>query len=414
MENRIYYGEYSLAYWIELILTQKITLPNYQRYFVWNESKLTALIKSLKDKRFVPPITLGFYKDEKDKVSHYIIDGQQRLTCILLAYLEIFPDKEKYRAHLLNLANGEDNIVDGEEKNEDENEIIEEEKKRYDNILEWTFNSLTEKGKTVNEIKANLGVNCYKPIKIDDLDNEKDFWETHFLGFSYIVPGSSDSIEQQRYYTKVFREINIQGEKLLPVESRRALYFLNNKLDKFFEPDFMSEYALAPPANVKQKMDFARYLCLLTAYIKHGSVNYVAYSYGYRMEEYIENYVYSVAADDKNQEYEKMFGRFEDIFADKDFTRYMEPLKNTLGLLGFKKDYPSTIDMDVYFFGLIYHVLFKQKEIDTLKKDDLKKELDQKIQEYKDNEKHRRSPARLTYMRKRLEESINLYSNYIK
>lgn len=44
MENRVYYGEYSLAYWLELILNQKITLPAYQRHFVWDEEKMNALI----------------------------------------------------------------------------------------------------------------------------------------------------------------------------------------------------------------------------------------------------------------------------------------------------------------------------------------------------------------------------------
>lgn len=34
MKNKVYYGEYSLKYWIELILKQNIILPEYQRTFV--------------------------------------------------------------------------------------------------------------------------------------------------------------------------------------------------------------------------------------------------------------------------------------------------------------------------------------------------------------------------------------------
>ena len=34
--NRTYYGEYSLAYWIQMILKRNIVLPEYQRTFVWN------------------------------------------------------------------------------------------------------------------------------------------------------------------------------------------------------------------------------------------------------------------------------------------------------------------------------------------------------------------------------------------
>lgn len=39
MENKVYYGEYSLKHWIDLILSKNIELPEYQRYFVWEEKK---------------------------------------------------------------------------------------------------------------------------------------------------------------------------------------------------------------------------------------------------------------------------------------------------------------------------------------------------------------------------------------
>ena len=59
MDNRIYYGEYSLAYWIELILTKQLILPPYQRYYVWNKQKLRTLVDSIINMRFVPPVTIG-------------------------------------------------------------------------------------------------------------------------------------------------------------------------------------------------------------------------------------------------------------------------------------------------------------------------------------------------------------------
>lgn len=55
MENRIYYGEYSLKHWIELLLKKQITLPEYQRSYVWDENAVKRFIKSLKDKQFIPP-----------------------------------------------------------------------------------------------------------------------------------------------------------------------------------------------------------------------------------------------------------------------------------------------------------------------------------------------------------------------
>ena len=47
MENRIYYGEYSLKHWIEMLLKKKITLPEYQRSYVWDEKAVKIFIKSL-------------------------------------------------------------------------------------------------------------------------------------------------------------------------------------------------------------------------------------------------------------------------------------------------------------------------------------------------------------------------------
>lgn len=79
MDNRIYYGEYSLAYWIELILTKQLILPPYQRYYVWNKQKLRTLVDSIINMRFVHPVTIGSFLKDGKRVN-YIIDGQQRLT----------------------------------------------------------------------------------------------------------------------------------------------------------------------------------------------------------------------------------------------------------------------------------------------------------------------------------------------
>ena len=96
MENRIYYGEYSLKHWIELLLKEKITLPEYQRSYVWNEKAVKRFIKSLKEKQFIPPVTIAHYKIENDKnETNLILDGQQRLTSLLLATINSFPDKNK-------------------------------------------------------------------------------------------------------------------------------------------------------------------------------------------------------------------------------------------------------------------------------------------------------------------------------
>lgn len=53
MESRVYYGEYSLKHWINLLLKRNIVLPNYQRSFVWDEKDIKRLIKSLGEGQFV-------------------------------------------------------------------------------------------------------------------------------------------------------------------------------------------------------------------------------------------------------------------------------------------------------------------------------------------------------------------------
>ncbi len=89
MDNRVYYGQYSLNHWLDLILKQNIILPDYQRLFVWKEKKVRTLIKAFKQKQFVPPITIGSFNINGTS-QNLILDGQQRLTTILLAYLGLF------------------------------------------------------------------------------------------------------------------------------------------------------------------------------------------------------------------------------------------------------------------------------------------------------------------------------------
>ena len=95
MGNRVYYGEYTLKHWLDLILKKNIVLPEYQRYFVWDENRVKTLIETFNRNQFVPPITIGAYT-KGNTVQNLIIDGQQRLTSLLLACLNIFPDKAKY------------------------------------------------------------------------------------------------------------------------------------------------------------------------------------------------------------------------------------------------------------------------------------------------------------------------------
>lgn len=392
MSNHVYYGEYSLAYWIELILTRKIVLPKYQRHFVWNKDSLKTLINTFQDNRFVPPVTIGAFCKSDGSITNYIIDGQQRLTSILLAYLDLFPDKEKYKTHLLALARGEESI------DEDEGDP-------YDNVLEWNLSYLTEKGNNKNEICSKLEEGNYMSIGLE-LPNQ--FFHEHYLGFSYIVP-DADETSQQCYYTKMFRDINVQGVQLIDIESRRSLYFLNERYEDFFEPAFVANYYVNRVGE-KQQLDFTRYLCLLSAFKKSNNENRVARGFsGKRIEKYIEMYIYSVVGNDN----EDIFGRFSDIFPGSDFAEDIQCLKSTLENLNLPKEYPSIINMDMYFFGLIYHVLLCHRHIDISRKGQLKNRIERRINNLRDMDNHAQAPAQFQYMRQRLIQSIDIYESFV-
>ena len=133
MDNKVYYGEYSLKHWIDLILSKNIELPEYQRYFVWEEKKVETLIKAFEEKHFIPPVTIGFFQED-NKNSNLVLDGQQRLTSILLSYLGVYPNRESFKK------NSQTKIYNNsmDEPQDDEMDS--------DNMLEWNFTKLQEKG----------------------------------------------------------------------------------------------------------------------------------------------------------------------------------------------------------------------------------------------------------------------------
>jgi uncharacterized protein with ParB-like and HNH nuclease domain len=199
MDNKVYYGEYSLKHWIDLMLKRNITLPDYQRCFVWDENHVLTLIQSFKNREFVPSVTIGAFEIDGTN-QNLILDGQQRLTSILLAYLGLYPDEKTYKKTIETFAN----------ENDDDEDI------EHDNIFEWTFRFLTEKGRSKQEILNGIQKGNYKDM---NLNIDDKFFETTYLGFSYLVPNISDSNKQQEYYSSVFRNINIKDKNFNRYES---------------------------------------------------------------------------------------------------------------------------------------------------------------------------------------------------
>lgn len=388
--NRIYYGEYSLAYWIQMILKGNIVLPEYQRTFVWNKDDYTNLIDSFKEKQFIPPVTIGAYKTINGQ-DNLIIDGQQRLTSVFLAYIERFPKKEAGTGNIENLVNENDDDSDDDEQ---------------ENMIEWTFKDLLAKGNNKGEIIAKCPQEKYEIL--DHLDD--DFFNKNFLGFAYIVPSMSTEEEQQKFFSTLFRNINIRGKSLYVLESRASLYFLNHQFKEWFNPEFCKEISSSiVDKSRKSSMDFVRYVALLSQYKKKGSERGIGYGYASKMENYYETYIYSVVGNEDSI----IFGKFSDIFTDKNYNPYLDEIDRLITELNYRRRFQSIIDLDLYFFGLIYFTAFEKRVLDTSRKDALEEELKNAINDIKGNGLHTKSPACLKYLRERIFKSIEIYQKYL-
>ena len=376
--SRNFYGEYSLEQWIKLILTKEIILPDYQRAFVWSEEDVEELIISLKNGLFVPPITIGNY----DGKTNYILDGQQRLSAILIAYLGLFPQKDMFKfsmSEYQGTANDNDDIA------EEDEDIM---------PLEWQFNYFTKAGQDKQSILEKIEKDKYK-TKNYGLDS--NFWKDSYIGFSLIIPISNEREEQQKLYSSVFRNINIKGKSLTQLESRKSLYFLKEDFSKWFSPRFIYNIHIN-----KASIDFVRYLSLLSQYKKNGDAERLAQNYNTKMETYYESYILA-------EVYKQDRTMFTPLLSKDNQDRY-DRLEEFLKADCFSKGFTSIIDADVYLFGAIYYTIVENKKVSIT--EELQSKIKEKIQEFKGNYMHSKSPSALKYLRSRIQSSIDIYRTY--
>jgi hypothetical protein len=419
-----YYGEYSLKHWIRMILCGEITLPPYQRYFVWSPDKVLRLIENINNDLFIPPVIISsFSGDQNDKEANYILDGQQRLSAVLIASLGYFPAKfDTFISDLIN----EDSVT-AEGTYDEEISIT---------PIKWDLKILQD----LYQQKKLLGLDALKEelkndaryIKIDKdfsasfKDPQKvsanaldtylkttfndDFLDNHYLGFSYIKPVVSDARAEKNMFSSIFRNINISSVPLLPEESRAALYWLKPDVVSFLDADFSKTIKVN-----NKKMDFARSLAYVAeAYMMLEKtpthlppILKVAMGYGRtrRFEDYIEKYVYNVT----QNKYSNTFGNFQELFPN--CMQSLNHLKEEFTTLSLPKNYQGLVELDFYLFGLLYWVLFKGKCISTSINDELKKKLDKAIKNHK---KEYPSVAQLGALRARLTSSIKLYKKFVE
>lgn len=247
MENKVYYGEYSLNYWIELILSKSIVLPEYQRSFVWKEDDIQQLVKSFKAKQFVQPVTIALMKtNSKVNGQNLILDGQQRLTTILLSKIGYIPDIDAF-------ANADELT---KEDVTDEGDDDSNQKKS----IKWTFSQMLSedpKGNTIQRIQDRVrGDGRYKELKLPVLSDK--FYDNTFLGFSYIVPDCKKQEDVVQSFAQLFRNINYFGKHLSALESRRSLYYMNSDYYNFFEGIDVEGKSVLCDILIKEKMQSSK------------------------------------------------------------------------------------------------------------------------------------------------------------
>jgi uncharacterized protein with ParB-like and HNH nuclease domain len=398
MENKVYYGEYSLKHWIELILKGNIILPWYQRSFVWDKKRIEELIRTIENNQFVPPVIIGAVK-EKGEWKNYILDGQQRLTSILFAKCNKYLDKEVF---VFQKPDSEiESITDDVTSNEEEN--IDKEIK----MVKWNFNEVIKDKKIYSE---ELEKTFYKEL----FNNSKDekFFNEHYLGFAYIKPGNNVKDEEQsKFYSDIFRNINTGGITLTRLESRKSLYFLKENLKDFFAPEFLDNIKVKTSSKESSLIDFIKYLSILAQYKK----NRVLLKYGGRNweknEDYYKKYITAVIDNDASNElhFDVSYPIANSYTNDR-----LNKLKDYISKLDISKEFDSIIDMDMFFFGLVNEIVFENKKIDITQKKELFDELRKKIKEFKSEERHKEDSYRLKYLKPRIENSIEIYKKYAK
>lgn len=426
MKSKIYYGEYSLMHWVNMILTGDISLPDYQRSFVWDEKDIKRLLKSIFEDQFVQPVTIALYPDTQNKTKkNLILDGQQRLTSILLAYIGYTPDLSKFMKDDM-LATGDDSAIEDSDASH--------------KSIKWTFNELFDrdsKKNSIEQIRARLATDGrYNELAVDGFtfvgDREPaivDYLKNKFLGFSYIVPETTDKIEIQNGYTRLFRNINYFGKKLTTLGSRRSLYYTNPDYKSFFEGLTEQGQSVLCGVTIKENMDyntidFVRYLATLSQYKVFGPNSILKYYSAYSSREsYFADYVSYILRLDQEDHIDKFDGfdfssEFPNNCWKQRFTNLKESVERmksewNLETKDGKTAFTSWIDADYWLYGLIYHVVFEGKELNN----DLQQlitDVKERITLKKDPDQgYPKTPNGLTNLRDRIQDSINLYGPYV-
>lgn len=133
--------------------------------------------------------------------------------------------------------------------------------------INWSLRIFADKGPTVQGVQSAITHQQYSFVNYGITE---DFFENKYLPFSFIIPNADNEAEQHEFYSSVFRNINILGTPLNPIESRQSLYFLKSELQSFFDPECCRNLKIELVGK-NQAYDFVRTMAILSQYKIDGS-----------------------------------------------------------------------------------------------------------------------------------------------
>ncbi len=195
---------------IERISSGDIRIPAFQRDYVWEPDQVSFLLDSIykefpigtvilwkTDNRLNSEKKLGFFElpdPQKDYPVNYVLDGQQRLTCLFSVFqTELKPTSNEWVDIYFDLA-AEENVQESLFLALDESEV--------DATRHFPVNTLFD---TVAYRKATAGLSDELIVKVDQLQDKFK---------SYLVPNITFETDDRNKVAIVFERINRAGTEL--------------------------------------------------------------------------------------------------------------------------------------------------------------------------------------------------------
>lgn len=423
-----YYGEYSLRYWVRLLLKKDIVLPEFQRPFVWEQEKVNSFISSLKTNHFVPPVVIGNYFDE-NKSRNYILDGQQRLCSLLFAYLELYPIVNCFKVEYgSEIPTSEEEESAGDEEVLDANRVLGYIQLKYHTFFsDKGLNKTVKKDDLIAEIKKEKKFRHNSFISFENSNSNKDaktddFFDNNYIPFIYIKPLQNEIDaeflkDEKEYYARLFYNINAKATPLYAKQSREAIiWFIGGEVKNFLSTDITITIA-----GNKEKKDIQYYLAILS-YVHNklygktdskenieNAVSELLKNKSSRLgrEQFVVDFIDNINSNDNVD----LFGDFNAIF--KDLKKAKLILDNCLSDISHIK-YQNIAEFEMYFFGAVYWKLFRNKDLNIHDKEIKIKEYIDEL--YKDGgtnkkEEYVKNINTLKRIRERVIDSIIKYSD---